>query len=478
SAELKRLSAKTETRTHTPSTLGRARVAAWGALGWAGANRRRAYAAAAVVVLLLAAGAYGLRAYVRRERPGASALATSLAPTPISVDKSAGTYALFQQGLEYLKRSDKEERVDAAVDAFRTALSKNPDYAPAYAGLGLAFVTKFGFNRDKTLLEQAVQNAKRGVELDGELALNRVSLGRAYVEKGEYDAAEAELKQALTLEPLNADAHRALADLQKARRNPAEAEKSYRKAIELRPDDWELHYLLGTFYFLSSRYPDAERALAESIRLAPDCHMSHRNLGAVYYIQGRFPEAAAEYQKSLQIKPSASTYANLGTSLFYQGLYQQAVAPMEKAVELAANNYQVWANLGDAYRYTKGNEQKAAEAYTRAVQLERKELEGKPGDPDLLSRVALNLVKSGDKAQGLAEAEAAQKAEMSAPVMARLVLVYELAGDRDRALHFMEEALKKGHSMEEFSRDPDLLELRKDPRYHKLAVRLPDAPHN
>jgi eukaryotic-like serine/threonine-protein kinase len=145
---------------------------------------------------------------------------------------------------------------------------------------------------------------------------------------------------------------------------------------------------------------------------------------------------------------------------------------------LDANNYRLWANLGDGYRFTKGNEQKAAEAYTRAVQLARKELEGKPGDPDLLSRIALCLVKSGDRQQGLAEAEAAQKVEMSAAVMARLVLVYELAGDRDRALRFMEEALKKGHSMEEFGRDPDLLELRKDPRYHKLAVRLPDAPHN
>jgi serine/threonine-protein kinase len=195
-------------------------------------------------------------------------------------------------------------------------------------------------------------------------------------------------------------------------------------------------------------------------------------------MQGRFPEASAEYQKSLQIRPSPTTYSNLGTCLFFQGLYQQSVAAMEKAVELGANNHQVWANLGDAYRFTKGNEQKAAEAYTRAVQLARKELEGKPGDPDLLSRIALSLVKNGEKQRGLAEAGAAQKAEMSAAVMARLVLVYELSGDRDRALRFMEEALRKGHSPEEFSRDPDLLELRKDPRYHKLAVRLPDAPHD
>jgi hypothetical protein len=33
-------------------------------------------------------------------------------------------------------------------------------------------------------------------------------------------------------------------------------------------------------------------------------------------------------------------------------------------------------------------------------------------------------------------------------------------------------ALKSGYSLEEFSRDPELFELRKDPRYHKLVAKL------
>jgi len=476
-AELERLGAKLSSGSlaSAPTLPARLRSAAWRARERAGVRGRKVLAVSALAAV---AGlvTVGVLAYRRSGPPGAAAPATVAAA--VKVDASAGPYELFQQGLEYLKRHDKEERVNAAVEAFQTALSKDRDYAPAYAGLGLAYVLRFNFNRDKSLLEQAVQNAKRGVELDGHVALNRISLARAYVAKGEYDAAEAELKQALTLEPLSADAHRALADLRAARANPAEAEKLYRKAIELRPDDWAIHYALGVHYFRSSRYPDAERALAESIRLAPDCHMSHRDLGAVYHMQGRFPEAAAQFQKSLQIKSSSSTYTNLGTALFFQGLYQQSVAAMEKAVELGANNHQMWANLGDAYRFTKGNDQKAREAYTRAVQLARKELEGKPGDPDLRSRVALYLVKGGDKQQALSEAEAVEKAEKSATVLARLVLIYELAGDRERALQRMEEALEKGHSMEEFGRDPDLLELRKDQRYHKLAVRLSDAPRS
>ena len=473
-AELDRLGAKMAARPPGASATARVGDAALRAREWAGERGRKVWVVSALAVVA-ALVALGVLAYRRGDPPPAAAVAAPTAPA-LAVDASAGPYELFQQGMEYLKRQDKEERVNAAVEAFRTAVSKKQDYAPAYAGLGLAYVLKHSFNRDKTFLEQAVQNARRAVELDGHVALGRVSLGRAYVEKGEYAAAEAELKQALTLEPDSADAHRALADLHAAKRNPAEAERLYRKAVELRPDDWALPYALGVFYFRSSRYPDAERALADSIRLAPDCHMSHRDLGAVFHMQGRFPEAAAEFQKSLQIKPGAAAYTNLGTALFFQGLYQQAVAAMEKAVELGANNHQLWANLGDAYRYTKGNEQKAAEAYTRAVQLARKEMERRPGDPDLLSRVALSLVKGGDKRQGLAEAEAVEKSEKSVAVAARLVLVYELAGDRARALQRMEESLKKGHSMEEFGRDPDLLELRKDPRYHKLAVRFPDAP--
>jgi hypothetical protein len=32
--------------------------------------------------------------------------------------------------------------------------------------------------------------------------------------------------------------------------------------------------------------------------------------------------------------------------------------------------------------------------------------------------------------------------------------------------------LKKGYTLEEFSRDPELLEMRKDPEYRKLVAQL------
>jgi serine/threonine-protein kinase len=274
------------------------------------------------------------------------------------------------------------------------------------------------------------------------------------------------------VDPLNPSAHRGLGDVERARKHWPEAETFYKKAIALRPQDWDLQLALGNFYFRQSRYAEAERAFAEVIKLVPDCFLGYRNLGGMYHMQGRFAEASAEYQKALQIKPSAITYSNLGTSLFFQGLYQQSVVAMEKAVNMSANNSQNWANLADAYRWTPGNEQKAREGYATAIKMVRDELANKPSDPDLHSRLALYLAKQGEKQQALLEAAVVEKLNKSGSVLARLVTVYEICGQRRQALDSLAAALQAGYLMEEFGRDPELLELRKDPGYHQLVASL------
>jgi len=445
---------------------------AWSFKTWRTEHQRTAFIAAAlVVVVIVAVATVALKR--RAVAVAGSGAASGLKP----LDASASTYELFQQGSAFLERYDKEENLNGAMQDFQTALAKDPNYSPAYAGLGLAYLLKYQGNRDKQLLDTAFSNAKQAVDLNGQLADNRVSLGRVLVEKGEYDKAEVELKQALNLDPLNAGAHRGLGDLERGKKKWAEAEALYKKAIEIRPKDWDLRLTLGNLYFRQSRYAEAEQAFAEVTRLVPDCYLGYRNLGGAYHMQAHFAEASAEFQKALQIKPSAITYSNLGTSLFFQGLYQQSVVAMEKAVQMGANNAQNWINLGDAYRWTPGNEDKAKDAYRTAMGMIRGELGAKPNDADLRSRLALCLAKIGEKKEALAEAAAVEGLDRTASVLSRLVSVYEICGQRRQALDTMAAALKAGYSMEEFGRDPELLELRKDPGFHKLVAMLPDQPH-
>lgn len=454
----------------SPSPLRAFRDLSWQLRTWRLEHKRASLIAGALLVIV-ALGALGAFALKRRGAEGAP-------PTgSLKINTAAAPYELFQQGSAFLERYDKEGNLDAATQVFQAALAKDQHYAPAYAGLGLVYLLKHQGNRDKQLLETAFQNAKQAVDLNGHLADNRVTLGRVLVAKGEHDKADSELKQALTVDPLNASAHRGLGDVEMARKNWSQAEKFYKKATELRPKAWDLHLALGSFYFRQSRYADAEKAFAEVITLVPDSYLGYRNLGGIYHMQGRFADASAEYQKALQIRPSAITYSNLGTSLFFQGLYQQSVTAMEKAIQLGANNHQIWVNLGDAYRWTPGNEEKAKEAHRTAIQMIRTELSAKPNDADLRSRLALCLAKSGEKTQALGEASAVEALDRSASVLSRLVSVYEICGQRRQALETMAAALKAGYSMEEFGRDPELLELRKDPGFIKLVATLSNEPH-
>jgi serine/threonine-protein kinase len=455
----------------TPSPVRVIRNLAWRLRTWRLEHKKAALVASALVIVLTV-GALASLALKRRAGLGVSATSSP------GIDAAAAPHELFQQGTTLLERYDKVENIEGALQSFQAALAKDQKYAPAYAGLGSAYLAKYLNNRDKQLLETALQNAKQAVALDPHVAVGRVSLGRVYAEKGDYDLAEAELKQALNLDPLNASAYRGLGDVQRGRKNWVEAERFYNKAIELRPKDWDLHFAIGNSYFRQSRFAEAEKAFADVIRLAPDCHFGYRSLGGIYHMQGRFADASAEYQKALQIKPSAITYSNLGTSLFFQGLYQQSVMAMQKAVEMSANNLQNWINLGDAYRWTPGNEEKAKEAYRTAIQMIRNELTAKPNDADQRSRLALCLAKIGERKEALSEAAAVKALDQSASVLSRLVSVYEISGERRHALDAMAAALKAGYSMDEFRRDPELLELRKDPDFLKLTLAASEKPHN
>jgi hypothetical protein len=55
-------------------------------------------------------------------------------------------------------------------------------------------------------------------------------------------------------------------------------------------------------------------------------------------------------------------------------------------------------------------------------------------------------------------------------VLKQLALVHELAGNRERALDFVDRALQAGYSAKEIANDPELTSLRADRRYHALVA--------
>jgi len=143
---------------------------------------------------------------------------------------------------------------------------------------------------------------------------------------------------------------------------------------------------------------------------------------------------------------------------------------MEKLVADGTKDYVIWGNLGDAYRWTPGNAEKAAGAYRRALALAAEAVGVNPHDGAALSSMALFSAKSGQTTRAL---QTIEKALAAAPgdesVLVDAAVVSELAGERARALNYVRRAILGGYSPNEIATEPELGKLRLDPSYSAIV---------
>ena len=93
----------------------------------------------------------------------------------------------------------------------------------------------------------------------------------------------------------------------------------------------------------------------------------------------------------------------------------------------------------------------------------------KPGDADLQTRHALYLIKLGDRESAVkAVAGIADRPDLTAQMLYRLTVIYELANERDRALAALQRALKAGYAAKDLANEPELTALRTDARYYRV----------
>lgn len=430
-------------------------------------------AALAAVVLAGVALAWFSPEGFREPAPTVRSDAARPFPAATRALSAAEAKALEKEAWAALDRYDLTGNLDRAAAIFQRLVENDLGSAEAHAGLARAYWRQLGEEGgDAMWLDQALAVARHAVELDGKLPAARVSLGFVLLKTGRHDEARAELEQARSLDPRNADAYRGLAEIHQALDQPDQAEADFRRAIELRPTDRALHDLLGTLYFRGGRMKEAEAEYRRSIELAPDGVYGLRNLAGVLITGGRLPEAVGLLRRALRVQPSPTLYGNLGTVYFYQGLYPEAAAAYQKALAFpeGANRHAMWGNLGDAWRQIPHRRNEAPEAFRHAVRLLSTEVERDPEDARLRSQLALYLAKAGQGKE--ARREIARTETTEGRSLFRQAIACEVLGDREQALEFLQRAFQQGFPPAEVGREPDLLEVRGDIRYQRLLSHI------
>lgn len=192
------------------------------------------------------------------------------------------------------------QRMDAAVESYRRAISLDPSFADPQYNLGLLYQL-LGRN------DEAVGCYERVLSLDSRHALAWNNLGEAMRELGRHEEALACYGKALALDPGFAGACNNMGVAYKEIGKVDDAVAWYRKALTLGPGDGAAHVHACV------------------------------NLGNALADQGNIPEAIACHRKALELKPDdAEAYSShLFTMAYQAALGPQAYLELARGWEMA-----------------------------------------------------------------------------------------------------------------------------------------------
>jgi tetratricopeptide (TPR) repeat protein len=388
-----------------------------------------------------------------------------------------GTYDFYLQALGYLQDYDRPENIDTAVSLFRHVLELDPNNALAYSGLGRANWSKYLATKDASLVDTARQSCERALGLDERESAPHACLGTVESGVGRYEKAIEEFQHALDREPESDDALLGLAQANQRLGRQADAERTYKQAIALRPRYWSGYSRLGAFYHGIGQYADAEQMFRQVIAILPDSWRGYSNLGGELYVQGKSDQAIAAFEKSWSLRPNYQAASNLGTLYYFQkGDFQRAAAAYKRALSQDDREFVVWGNYASALHWS-GDEAGAKAGYTRAIALAEEARKTNPRNARTLMSLAgyYGSLHETDRARDLMEQALALDSENSAVLYQAGELCESELHDRDRAFALLEKALSRGYQWNELERSPSLAALRRDPRFAELRSRRANA---
>lgn len=380
----------------------------------------------------------------------------------------------MQAGLQALSMADRDGELDTASTQFNRILKREPHHAAAAAGMSLTYSMRYiGDGRDENWLQKAAAGAQMALQENDQLALAHTAQAWVLALQGHGEAALRTVERALLLDPRDLLALNAKANiLLRMRRNDAVQQLINDAALRF-PGERMFADLAGILLFQRGDYAGAEREFRRSLQLESDTPQAYANLSAALLRQNRSDEALQVLQRGLQVRSSGMLYSNLGTALFARGDYAGAASAFKHAVSAnkgGPQDYLRWANLADTLRWLPGKEHDARQAYQRAIQLLKPILERQPDDPTYITRMAIYAAHVGEKDAADRADHGASLAPDNPDVHFRAALANELSGRRQPALVHLARAHALGYPTALIASEPDLMALRRDPRYISLTM--------
>jgi TolB-like protein/Tfp pilus assembly protein PilF len=225
--------------------------------------------------------------------------------------------------------------VPKAHDYFQKAITKDPSYALAYAGLAdsLIMLGVSGELPPKGAYANAREAAAKALALDPSLAQAHTSLAisKFYVD-WDWSGAEAEYKQATALNPNNARAHYFYSIYLVSAARLEEAMKEIERAQDLDPFSVTITNWLGQVLYHERRYDDALRQNRRGLEIHPDKGQFYLAMADIYEQKKMFAEAFAARQQGLSLAkdPNVTAFGEAYKRAGYRGYLLKQIQILEQ----------------------------------------------------------------------------------------------------------------------------------------------------
>jgi TolB-like protein/Tfp pilus assembly protein PilF len=288
------------------------------------------------------------------------------------------TYTLWLKGNFHLGQVS-EESFRRALASYQEAIERDPEFAPAYAGLAMAYLRLGGWHAsgspqdvvrlakkaaDRALqLDPSVPDAhlalgnirslfewdwagaerafSRGISLDPSDTVGRINYANFLNAMGRLDESIEIGRRTLEIDPLSPTAYNELGFALWRAGHSDEALKLYLDGLELVPDFPQSYLMLSTFYLDMGDFDNALTYAKFFDRLQPEfAPMIVAIIGRVYALAGRETEARALLSQLLErraqgfVPATAMAYIYLGLAEHDEALRWLEIAYLEHDVSL------------------------------------------------------------------------------------------------------------------------------------------------
>ncbi len=225
-------------------------------------------------------------------------------------------YQLYLKGM-FWRNKQGQEGFRRGIEYFNQALEKDPNYAPAYAGLANCYTNLVANVRSKDSHAKGKAAALKALALDRNLAEAHTALG-------------------LNLFTLDWDF--------------AGAEREYLRGLELEPDSTITLRGYAVYLSFMGRHQEAITASKRALELDPLTNFTNDQLGRAYYFARQYDRAIEQFRKLLEMdRGYTSSYSTLSSAYAGKGQYKEAIAIAQEGIKTAPNNPAMLSNLGCAY---------------------------------------------------------------------------------------------------------------------------------